>query len=131
MKTKPISRRALAAGLALAPVAGFPALAGAPILSDALAQAIDRHKAARDASDAYHGGDDGTVDRLADADFAARAVLAALPVSTTEELFAKLRYLIQVEKIAWGGWMIDGNFDLDDKFGAICFAIDLHLNAEA
>ena len=29
MKTQPISRRALAAGLALAPVAGLPALAGA------------------------------------------------------------------------------------------------------
>ena len=34
MKTQPISRRALAAGLALAPVAGLPALAGAATIDD-------------------------------------------------------------------------------------------------
>jgi hypothetical protein len=129
MKTN-ISRRSAVAGAMLAPIAGLPALAGAPI-SDALAQAIDRHRAAREASDAYRGADDETVDRLADADYAARADLARLPVSTTEELFAKLCYLLETEKSAWHGFLIEGKFDLDDKFGAICFALDLHLNGEA
>ena len=125
MKTN-ISRRSAVSGAMLAPIAGLPALAGAPI-SDALAQAIERHRAAIEASDAYRGGDDKTVDRLADADYAASADLARLPVSTTEELFAKLRYLLEVEKSASDGFMIDGKFDLDEKFGAICFALDLHL----
>jgi hypothetical protein len=129
MKTN-ISRRSVVAGAMLAPIAGLPALAGAPI-SDALAQAIERHRSARDAFDAYSGGYDETIDRLADADFAALADLAALPVSTTEELFAKLRYLLEVRKGAWSGFLIDGKFDLDDKSGAILFALDLHLNGEA
>ena len=34
MKTTPISRRTLAAGLALAPVAGLPAFAGAATIDD-------------------------------------------------------------------------------------------------
>ncbi len=131
MKTQPISRRSIAAGLALAPIAALPALAGAPMSSAALAQAIERHRAARKASDAYSGDDDETVDRLALAEFDARADLAALPVSTTEELFAKLRYLLEVEKSAWPGLMIGGDFDLSEKFGSICFALDLHLNPEA
>jgi hypothetical protein len=126
-----ISRRAIAAGLALAPVATLPTIAAGATISDALAQAIKRHRAARETSNAYRGGDDEIVDRLALAEFDARADLAALPVSTTEELFAKLRYLLEVEKSAWRGWMIEGDFDLADKFGAICFALDLHLNAEA
>jgi hypothetical protein len=125
-----ISRRALAAGLALAPVAGLPALAGVP-LSDPLAQAIERHRIAREASNAYRGGDDETADRLADAEFDARADLAALPVSSFEELFVKLRYLLEAEKSAWRGQMIGGSFDLSEKFGAVCFALDLHFNPEA
>ena len=40
MKTQPISRRALAAGLALAPVAGLPALAGAINSSDPVFAAL-------------------------------------------------------------------------------------------
>ena len=40
MKTQPISRRALAAGLALAPVAGLPALAGAAPLDDPVLAAL-------------------------------------------------------------------------------------------
>jgi hypothetical protein len=63
MKTQPISRRSLAAGLALAPVAGPPALAGAPITDDpvlaALAEYERRHavstaawKTAEDAAEA-------------------------------------------------------------------------------
>ena len=47
MKTQPISRRALAAGLALAPIAGLPALAGAaPTVphADPIIAAIARHR---------------------------------------------------------------------------------------
>ncbi len=40
MKTQPISRRALAAGLALAPVAGLPALAGAASGDDPIISAL-------------------------------------------------------------------------------------------
>jgi hypothetical protein len=49
MKTQPISRRALAAGFALAPVAGLPALAGAVSVDDPIISALaelDRLKAA-------------------------------------------------------------------------------------
>ena len=99
-------------------------------LSDALRQAIERHRAASDACEACRGDDD-EINCLADAEFDARADLAALPASSTEELFAKLRYLLEVEKSAWRGLMIGGDFDLSDKFGSICFALDLHLNPEA
>src|ERR1019366_8208151 len=40
MKTQPISRRALAAGLALAPVAGLPALAGVVSVDDPVFAAL-------------------------------------------------------------------------------------------
>ncbi len=43
MKTQPISRRALAAGLALAPVAGLPALAGAVTIDDPVFVALAEH----------------------------------------------------------------------------------------
>jgi hypothetical protein len=45
MKTH-ISRRALAAGLALAPIAGFPGIAGAVTIDDPVFAAIEMHKAA-------------------------------------------------------------------------------------
>jgi hypothetical protein len=46
MQSPNISRRALAAGLALAPVAGLPALAGAVSADDPVFVAIELHKAA-------------------------------------------------------------------------------------
>jgi hypothetical protein len=55
MKTQPISRRALAAGLALAPVAGLPALARAvPTMTraDPIIAAIARHKESWEAFEA-------------------------------------------------------------------------------
>jgi len=57
MKTQPISRRALAAGLALAPVAGLPALAGAAFADDPVLAALEKLKelklAAVEPSDAH------------------------------------------------------------------------------
>jgi hypothetical protein len=50
MKTQPISRRALAAGLALAPVAGLPALAGAVSADDPVFAVL----AERDRLEAIH-----------------------------------------------------------------------------
>ena len=41
MKTRPISRRSLAAGLALAPIAGLPALAGEVSIDDPILAALD------------------------------------------------------------------------------------------
>jgi hypothetical protein len=57
MKTQPISRRALAAGLALAPVAGLPAFAGAVSVDDPVFAALEKLKelklAAVEPSDAH------------------------------------------------------------------------------
>ena len=44
MKTQPISRRALAAGLALAPVAGLSALAGSALADDPVLVALAEYK---------------------------------------------------------------------------------------
>ena len=41
MKTHPISRRSIAAGLVLAPVAGLPALAGVVSADDPILAALD------------------------------------------------------------------------------------------
>ncbi len=46
MKTQPISRRSLAAGLALAPVAGLPAIAGAATIDDPVFIALADHNRA-------------------------------------------------------------------------------------
>ena len=61
MKTQPISRRALAAGLALAPIAGLPALAGAVSAPDPILPALedlrrlkDRIKGLDDAAQRTH-----------------------------------------------------------------------------
>ncbi len=57
MKT-PTTRRAVMAGLAAAPVAGLPAIAGAvsgALLSKELAAALERHKAAYAAVEAHFG----------------------------------------------------------------------------
>jgi hypothetical protein len=57
MKTHPISRRSLAAGLVLAPVAGLPALAGAAFADDPVLAALEKLKelklAAVEPSDAH------------------------------------------------------------------------------
>jgi hypothetical protein len=60
MKTQPISRRALAAGLALAPVAGLPALAGAVSVDDPVFAAL----AERERLEAIHIAAIGKTDAL-------------------------------------------------------------------
>jgi hypothetical protein len=124
MKTQPISRRALAAGLALAPVAGLPALAGAnsaaPI-SDALAQAIERHRAALVAFDTC-GDNDAEIDATGATERAARWELATLPCESLEDFFGKLRYLLEEEC-----GVCDG-IDFFENYGSVVVEVDAHFN---
>ena len=115
-----ISRRALAAGLALAPVAGLPALAGA-LISDALAKAIERHRVAI-AAFAICGDRDAAIDAAGDAERAARWELATLPCESVEEFLAKLRYLLEDERRACG------EIAFFEDYGCVVVAVDAHLN---
>jgi hypothetical protein len=115
------TRRALVAGLALAPIAGLPAVAGAP-MSQALAQAIQRHKAALAAFD-FIGDTDAEVDAAGDVARAALFDLATLSCVSDAELIQKLRYLIEYEREC----LEEPSFF--DAFGPV--AVDLHLNPEA
>jgi hypothetical protein len=63
MKTQSISRRALAAGLALAPVAGLPALAGAASVDDPILAALDELRRSK----AHIKGLDEAVEKAHDA----------------------------------------------------------------
>jgi hypothetical protein len=60
MKTQLISRRALAAGLALAPVAGLPALAGAALANDPVFVALAEHHRAHAAWEAIEDASPAT-----------------------------------------------------------------------
>jgi hypothetical protein len=120
MKTQPISRRALAAGLVLAPVAGLPAIAGAPI-SEALAKAIERHRAAI-AAFAICGDRDAAIDAAGVAERAARWELATLPCESVEGFLAKLRYLLEDERRACG------EIAFFEDYGCVVVAVDAHLN---
>jgi hypothetical protein len=124
MKTQQISRRALAAGLALAPVAGVPAIAGAPI-SGALARAMERHRAA-DAIVEAHSGPEDVPAHLVDAETEALWELAITPCANDRELLVKLGYLLAHEKTCTAG----GVFYLSNH-GSLPIALDLHFNPEA
>ena len=135
----PSRRRFLAAGSAvtvfaslrsaIAQAEGEKALAGAvsaaPI-SDALAQAIERHRAAWAAYDAgYDEDNEDAFDALVSAADGPLADLVAVPCANDAELLAKLRYLHAYEKS-----LIRGRpFDIADH-GSIPVALDVHFNPE-
>jgi hypothetical protein len=128
MKTQPISRRSLAAGLALAPVATFPVVAGAgpsAPLSTALAQAIERHRAANAAVNVPFGEED-VPEHLIEAETEALWDLANAPSANDGELLAKLRYLVAYEKSIAMGQVFDMSLH-----GSLAIALDLHFNPEA
>ena len=121
------SRRAMLAGLAAAPVAGLPAIAGVAPLSEALAGAIERHKAAHLAYRSKPSTDYNTVDALYFALVAAWDELSLAPCASDAELLVKLKYLFRFECDFLGC-----RPELSDEFGNVLRALDLHLNgAEA
>ncbi|WP_292532275.1 hypothetical protein [Methylocystis sp.] len=122
MKTQ-TTRRAVMAGLAAAPVAGLPAIAGAAPISEALAGAIERHKAAHLAYRSKPSPDYKTVDALYFALVAAWDELSLAPCASDAELLVKLKYLFRFECDFLGC-----RPELSDEFGNVLRALDLHLN---
>jgi hypothetical protein len=128
MKTQ-TTRRTILAGLAVAPVAGLPAIAGAVSdlpLSEELAAAFARHRAAQAAYDACDEDDDESSNRLFVEEFDARDNLAETPCTSDSELHAKLKYLLDLESRMEGR-----RPDNRDDFGSVLVAIDIHFNGEA
>ena len=94
----------------------------------ALAQAIERHRAAQAAVDAViakgYGGDLGDIpEHLCDAEFDARLDIAEQPAGTDAELLRKLRHLFDRERRAWGD-----NWDASDKFASVFVALEAHFD---
>jgi hypothetical protein len=120
------TRRAVMAGLAAAPVAGLPAIAGAAPLSEPLAAAIKRHKAAWAARCENRDDSDEVVDRLCNIERDALDDLVALPVANDAELLAKLRYLLAYERELTGGTP-----PMNAEWLSVVVALDLHFNPGA
>ena len=127
-QTNTPSRRHMLAGLAAAPVAGLPAIAGAVLakpLSEALATAIERHKAAHAAIEADYGRED-VPDDVADGEAVALWELAIAPCASDAELIVKLRYLLGYERAG----ALDKDFEISCD-GPLPIAVDAHFNPEA
>lgn len=127
MTTNETTRRTLVAGLAVAPLAGVPAIAGAVSaapMSEPLAKAIERHKVAQAAMEAAYGPEDLSR-HLCDAETAALDELAETPCLSDAEFMEKLRYLLRHETAVWG----EPNMRHD--FGSVLVALDTHFNSEA
>ncbi|MGZ9116406.1 MAG: hypothetical protein ACXW3V_05620, partial [Methylocystis sp.] len=90
----PSRRHMLAAGAAAigATAVAAPVALGAPPLSNALAQAIERHKATFAAVKAHHGPEDLPLD-ICDADDAAFMALAETPWAGDAEFAEKMKYM--------------------------------------
>ena len=127
MNPNETTRRALVAGLALASIAGVPALAGATPMSEALARAIERHRAAQAAYDAWPDrSDDENLNRFCIAAGDALSDLAETPCANDAEFLTKLRYLLAAEMHVIGEAPI-GN----QEYGSPLKAAYLHFNPEA
>ena len=109
MKTH-TTRRAIMAGVAAAPVVGLPAVAGAVSaapMSDALAQAIERHKAAWaafSAFDAKTAEQEEESTRLSRLDNQTLMALAETPCTSDAEFVAKLEYMVARHDGLWLDW---------------------------
>jgi hypothetical protein len=102
----------VAAAIGGAAVAAPVAMAGAP-LSPALAEAIQRHKAAFAVGKELCGP------------HAAAMAIAQAPVKSEADLMAKLRVLMDYETHLWG----EPNHS--QQFGLVAIALDRHFNGEA
>jgi hypothetical protein len=101
--------------------------ASAAPLSEALAQAIERHRVAWAAYEAgYDPDDEDAFDALVSAADGPLADLVATPCANDFDLLAKLRYLHAYEKSLIRGRL----FDIADH-GSIPAALDVHFNSEA
>jgi hypothetical protein len=96
-------------------------------LSEALARAIERHRAAWAIYEAgYDPDDEDAFEELVSAADGLLADLVAMPCASDAELLAKLRYLHAHEKS-----LIRGRpFDIANH-GSIPVALDVHFNPEA
>jgi hypothetical protein len=112
------TRRAILAGLAAAPVAGLPALAEE---NGALAEAIERHRAAYAAFSAYNGTDDEIIGRLSDRESDAIDIVALSPCDERGFL-EKLRYLLDRHKRVFGK-----DFEFVES-PSVMLALDLRFN---
>lgn len=113
------TRRAILAGLAAAPVAGLPALAEE---DGALAEAIERHRAAYAAFDACDGPDEAIAE-LSDIESAAIDAVALAPCEEAGFL-KKLSYLLERHKNIWGA-----DFVFYES-PSIMLALDMHFSRE-
>lgn len=96
--TKTTTRRAFAAGLALAPAAALPAVAGER-KPPAFADAIERHrKLYAEWSAACGRNDEPEMNRLCDATNAVLREIIEAPCVDDAELLVKLRYLVEAER---------------------------------
>jgi hypothetical protein len=118
------TRRTILAGLAAAPVAGLPVVAGVAPLSEPLAVAMERHRAAQAAVDAACGHGDLPED-VCDREAAALYALAIAPCANDSELIVKLRYLLTCEKRC----ALDQTFDMSSD-GSLPIALEAHFNPE-
>jgi hypothetical protein len=85
-----------------------------------LAQAIERHKAAQAAIDAFADTEDGYPKHLGEAEFDAIDELAETPCASDAEFLEKLRYLHAYETRTFGA--PTGNHE----FRSIVLAVDRH-----
>ena len=112
---------------AIAQTEGGNAVAGSAPMSEALAQAIERHKAALAAVNMC-GDSDAEIDAACEIERQALSEIVLTPCASDSELMSKLRYLIAYE--CRNGWPIIAE-QLFEDFGSIVVAVDAHLNPEA
>jgi hypothetical protein len=86
----------------------------------ALAQAIERHKAAQAAIDAFRDDPDGYPEHLGTAEFDAIDDLAEMPCASDAEFIEKLRYLHAYETRTFGA--PTGHHE----FRSVVLAVDCH-----
>jgi hypothetical protein len=125
MQSHSSRRRFLAAGSAATVIASLHAAiahaeAPAPSMSTALAQAIERHKAAWAAFDPCET--DAEMNAAAAVEHEAIWDLAVLPCGSVEDLLGKLRYLVEAER------RLDSDLHLLVAFGSVGIAVDAHFN---
>ncbi len=107
-RTAPFSRRAVVAGLAAAPVAGLPAIAGAAVysapLSKELAAALERHKPAYAPVEAHCGTNEDIPDDVSDSEIDALWELAIAPCTSDAELITSFAICSNMNvAVPWAG----------------------------
>lgn len=89
----------------------------------AVAAAIQRHRAAVDALDAWPSDEDFPKS-LTDEENSALEALALTPCADDAQFIEKMRYLLAIQKAAFGEFWLDLSHET-------LLAVDLHVNGEA